>query len=167
MSLLCTRGRLEPGDPHITSPAPLQKPLARPPGRRAPPSARPTLGSSAARTLPGLGWGPATPPLASSVRDSHAQPHPSETASLYRPREARRTEEGGRPQAGRGPEARSPGGRPRPLSAQPRPQTALPAPAHLELPHQPQELQQVPGPAARHGRSGWGRSHAAADPNRS
>lgn len=40
-----------------------------------------------------------------------------------------------------------------------------PAPSHLELPHQPQKLQQVPGPAARQGCSG-GRSHATSDPDR-
>ena len=158
MTLLCTRGRLEPGDPHITAPAPLQKSLTRPP--RPGPSERQAntgvqCGSDSAQ--PGVGpSNPATPspPLASSARDPHARLHSYGRASLCRPHEARRTEEGGRPQAGRRPEAWLPGGRPRPLSAQPRTQTALPVPAHLELPHQPQELQQVPGPAARHGRNG-------------
>lgn len=120
---------------------------------------------------PGQHWGPVRlglcPAWGGAQKSRHAvsttcllRPRSSRTtASLWkgflcRPHEARRTEEGGRPQARRGPEAWLPGGRPRPLSAQPRTQTALPVPAHLELPHQPQELQQVPGPTARHGRNG-------------
>lgn len=55
---------------------------------------------------------------------------------------------------------------PQPVLAPPAPAPdEPPAPSHLELPHQPQKLQQVPGPAARQGCSG-GRSHATSDPDR-
>ena len=153
MSLLCTRGRLEPGDPHITSPAPLQKPLARPPGpgpseRQAEPGVQ--CGSDSAR--PGVGpSNPATCLL--RPRFSRA------TASLWNgfPLQAPRSAEN----RGRG-QASGRAGTGSPVARRPAPASlhaaatsdSLPAPAHLELPHQPQELQQVPSPAARHGRSG-------------
>ena len=86
---LCTRGRLEPGDAHITAPAPLQKSLARPPGpgpteRQANTGVQ--CGSDSAQ--PGVGpRNPATPspPLASSARDPHARLHPYGRASSAGP----------------------------------------------------------------------------------